>query len=418
MSDAAQAPLLAMVSSVIPESRELYVPREIAALRAAGIAVLPASIFRPNHDIIQPEHEALRREAFPCRPWAPSTWLGALAECARRPRAVLGILRDLLVWGCRSPEQLLKTLLLFPAATRLARHGRQHGITWVHAQWANVSSTTGYVAARLMGVPFSFSIHGEPIFNKRPCGLLALKCRDAAFAVSCNDAAVRYLLTHGAIASERIHRIHHGVDRARFSPGATKVPNTPFRLVTAGRLERSKGLPILLEAVARLRAAGRPVVLEIIGSGPEEAMLRRQAEERAIADAVTFTPYLAQRELPDRYRAADAFVLTAREAWHWGIPNVLLEAMACGTAAVATELPSMTGFFVPDTHYLPARDGDAADAARQIARLMDEAPLRATLERNGPPFVATHFDWTTNLQAFVERVRTAFAQSAETGDGR
>lgn len=402
---APHAQKIGMVSSMIPESRELYVPREISALREAGFPVRVYSIFQPNREIQQPEFESLRAEAVVSNPWAVTTWLGAVAHLVRHPLLVLGLLGELCAAGWRSPEQLLKTLLLFPAACRLARDAKHHGVTHIHAQWANVSSTTGYAVARLAGVPFSFSIHGESIFHPRPCGLLALKCRRAAWVASCNSAAVDYVLSHHLLPPERIAVIHHGVDQTRFSPTTpqktTPSEHAPFRLVTVGRLERSKGLPTLIDAIDLLRKRGRNIHLEIIGSGPYETRLRNQIAQQALNANITMTPYLPQAELPGRYHAADAMVLSAVTEHHWGIPNAVLESMACGVPVVATELPSMRNFFVQDETFLASKDGDAASVASQIERLMDSQALVETLRRNGPLFIRKHFDWGHNLAAFV-----------------
>lgn len=396
--------MIGMLSSMIPESRELYVPREIAALRAAGHAVRIYSIFTPNRDIRQPDLEPYRHEAFLGCPWSPATWGYALLRVLRHPLVTIGLLFELLRAGWRSPEQLLKTLVLFPAACRFANDACKSGVTQIHAQWANVSSTVGYVVARLAEVPFTFSIHGEPIFLPRPCGLLALKCRKAMWVASCNAAAVDYVVGHGLIAPDRIAVIHHGVDTARFFPSPHQRSNdAPFRMVAVGRLERSKGLPILMGAMALLHGEGRRVHLEIIGSGPLEALVRETIRNLALDSVVTLTPYLAQTELPDRYRAADALVLPAVIEHHWGIPNTVLEAMACGVPVVATELPSMKGFFIPDKTFLPTRDGDPASVAAQIVRLMDTPALATTLATEGPCFIHEHFDWATNLAAFTAR---------------
>ena len=114
--------------------------------------------------------------------------------------------------------------------------------------------------------------------------------------------------------------------------GLERVGSDTIELVAAGNLNRVKGFDLLIEAIAlcknpRLR-------LTVLGTGPLKEELSRLAVERNVAGQVRFVgfqknplPYLAQ---------ADAFVLSSRFE---GLPNVVLEALACGTPVIATPAP-------------------------------------------------------------------------------
>lgn len=105
-----------------------------------------------------------------------------------------------------------------------------------------------------------------------------------------------------------------------------------LRLLAAGRLVEQKGFDLLIEALARLPDAS--VMLVILGEGPLRGVLELLAQRLGIADRVVFAGF--QHNPYPFFTAADAFVLSSR---YEGLPNVVLESLACGTPVVATPAP-------------------------------------------------------------------------------
>jgi teichuronic acid biosynthesis glycosyltransferase TuaC len=134
----------------------------------------------------------------------------------------------------------------------------------------------------------------------------------------------------------RVVTLRNGVDLARFSPGdrdaaRQRLGLSGFTLLSVGSLIPRKGHELIIAALGDLPDAQ----LLIAGSGPMRATLERMAEEKGVASRVRFLGEIAHDALTDAYRAADIFVLaSSREGW----ANVLLEAMACGTPVVATNV--------------------------------------------------------------------------------
>jgi glycosyltransferase involved in cell wall biosynthesis len=105
-----------------------------------------------------------------------------------------------------------------------------------------------------------------------------------------------------------------------------------IRLVAAGRLVWQKGFDILIKAFALL--ADRRLHLTIIGTGPMRAELLQLSGELGVDSQMDFTGFMANPY--PMYRSADAFILSSRFE---GMPNVVLEALACGTGVIATPSP-------------------------------------------------------------------------------
>ncbi|MEI6893694.1 MAG: glycosyltransferase family 4 protein [Colwellia sp.] len=131
--------------------------------------------------------------------------------------------------------------------------------------------------------------------------------------------------------------LRNGVDLDFFHPDAVQ-PQLPFELerdekliLSVGNLVELKGHHLVIEALKSLAN----VKLIIIGEGEERANLQRQVADLSLTDRVLFTGNILQADLPGYYARADALVLASSRE---GMPNVLLESLACGTPVVATNV--------------------------------------------------------------------------------
>ncbi len=139
---------------------------------------------------------------------------------------------------------------------------------------------------------------------------------------------------------EKINVLRNGVDLDLFCPLQRdeirrEMNLTGTVLLSVGHLIDRKGHDLVLQAFREIEGA----TLLIAGTGPEEKVLKALAQEDGIAERVHFLGAVPHEDLPKIYNAADILVLaSSREGW----PNVLLEAMACGTACVAAPVWGVT----------------------------------------------------------------------------
>jgi glycosyltransferase involved in cell wall biosynthesis len=234
---------------------------------------------------------------------------------------------------------------------------------------------------------------------------------------------------------ERLRVIGVGVDVETFSPAATTDGGTitpavdggvravdggvraaDGRIVAVASADVPlKGLPELIEAVAKLRA-GHDVELVVVGSARPDGAAARAITRLGLDDAVRFVSGISDAELADLFRSATVAAVPSR---YEGFSLPAVEAMACGVPLVVTTagaLPEVTG---PDglvSLHVPPGDAEALSAA--IGRLLDDEPLRRRLGAAGRRRVVEQFTWERTAIRTAEWYADAIAaRRAGTGKG-
>jgi glycosyltransferase involved in cell wall biosynthesis len=205
---------------------------------------------------------------------------------------------------------------------------------------------------------------------------------DAVIAVS-RDLA-RQAAALGADPG-RVSVVYNGVDSSLFHPGSREAVKSSLGyasdarlIVFAGNLVPVKGLDVLLDALALVARGGSSFQCALIGDGPLRDSLHIRAEMLGISSHVQFAGARPLHELPDWFRAADVVVLPSRSE---GLPNVLLEASACGTPFIASRVGGIPEIAPP--HSLVEAGNSAELAVRISSFLTDGAPAAGAPFRAG-----------------------------------
>lgn len=209
----------------------------------------------------------------------------------------------------------------------------------IDAHYFYPDGVAGVMLGRHLGKPVVITARGTDLNlisdYRLPRRWIRWAAAGAAGIVAVSEALRARLIALGIEAS-RIRVLRNGVDLELFAPGDRQAARRALGLkadgivvLSVGQLIPPKGFDLVIRAIARLRE----VTLAIVGEGPEAAALKRLAERMGSGCRVHFLGVMPQERLAAVYGAADVLVLaSARE----GYPNVLLEALACGTPVVAT----------------------------------------------------------------------------------
>jgi glycosyltransferase involved in cell wall biosynthesis len=192
----------------------------------------------------------------------------------------------------------------------------------------------------------------------------ALSAADAIVTVS--EHLKEAVVTLG-LARDKVHVVRRGIDRQRFCPGDRDTArrllgiqsDLPLMLCV-GRLTAVKGVDVLLQACGLSARRKVNFRLAIIGTGTDERALRALCVRLNLADLVSFEGSVPHEHLPVWYRAANYTVLPSRSE---GVPNVLLESIACGTPVIASDVGGISEVAQPHLDFLVPPDDPTALAA-------------------------------------------------------
>jgi glycosyltransferase involved in cell wall biosynthesis len=193
-----------------------------------------------------------------------------------------------------------------------------------------------------------------------------------------SEALRRVLLRH-RFPEFRTIVIPNGVELRRSEPPER---HCPLRLATAGKLERWKGIDLLLEACMMVRAR---VHLDVYGDGSLRSSLERQAARHDIH--ATFHGWVAN--VAERLAEADLFVLPSRAD---NLPIAVLEAMSVAVPSVATRIGGLPELVVHGDTGLLVEPEDVNGLAAAIDRMADDEPLRLRLGRAAAARLAARFE--------------------------
>jgi phosphatidylinositol alpha-mannosyltransferase len=210
--------------------------------------------------------------------------------------------------------------------------------------------------------------------------------------------------------------IPNGVDVRRFHPDVPPRPDLVadgrLNVLFVGRLDPRKGLPVLLDALPRLRKKVPEARLVVVGSSFLRGWLERRLPPRERAH-VLFAGAVPAAELPSWYASAHVVVSPALKNESFGI--VLLEAMAAGRPVVASDIPGYHSVIEHPEDGVLVPPGDVRALARALAALLRDPSRRLALAARGRAR-AEMFSWSAvagRLEAYYDEVRAAAAR-----DGR
>lgn len=177
-------------------------------------------------------------------------------------------------------------------------------------------------------------------------------------------------------------------------------PSDPPRIGYIGRLLPMKGVDILLHALRKIDGE-----LLILGSGEDEARLRKIAAEAGVDPRVAWIPAIPPEQVIDHLKGLDVLVLPSRTTPTWAeqLGRVMLEAMGCGTPVIGSSSGSIPEV-IADAGMI-FEEGNAEDLAEKISRLFADADLRKSLIRKGWEKVRTRYTWSAFADDLIDHYR-------------
>ena len=270
----------------------------------------------------------------------------------------------------------------------------------VHAQYGYPTGLAALEASRRLDIPNVVSIQGGDGHWVGPCcrthreamgivldhaGALLIGCLSFAEEVRQNHGTPtdRFTIVPGAVDTGRFH------PRNDWTPGCLIDPDCPT-LLYHGRVDRRKGALDTLDAVAAFVQAGRRLRLIVSGIGPDSDAVHDRVAELGLQAVTEISGYTDYDASPAVYRRADLFV---SPTYAEGFSNTILEAMASGLPVASCFAVGVVDCLRDGENGLLVTPGDVPALTTALARLLDDAPLRARLAARALEEAETLYSW-------------------------
>src|SRR3954468_18325093 len=347
-------------------------------------------------------------------PWFPfrHSAFGAYAAQARAPRAETR--NGIEVLHPRFPVlpkigMALGPFFLYRAVLPLVeRLRRERGFDLIDAHYFYPDGVAAAMLGRRLGVPVVITARGTDVNlipqYRIPRRMIRWAARQAGAVVAVSQALKDNLAALG-VESERIHVLRNGVDLEPFNPEGRERLRAGLALrgpalLSVGNLLAFKGHGVAIEALSLLPECE----LVIAGDGPDRAVFEALARQCGVSERVRFVGSLGHPELRHYYCAADALILaSSREGW----PNVLLEAMACGTPVIATAVGGVPEIVTSPDAGAVVRERSAPALARAVRELLARPRERAATRR-----FAEQFGWDATSKGQLQLFRQVLAANS------
>jgi len=400
-----QATAVTYLFTTFPKTTEMFLQREVAALKGRGIRLRIHSMWGGGGAFRGIEVETFNKWRL-----LELLWLIPYESC-RRPGVLRQLLRGL---ASRRPPSWInfwENMLGAGFACVYARSYRRNPPGLIHAAWSGAPATAAWLLWRLDGHRFTAGAHAYDIFEHGGDWWLREKLEAAVFVHTSTELARDALIERG-VPAERIVCIRSGLDRLpALKP--LRASRVPLHVLSIARLVEKKGLDRQLRIYAALSAAGVAFTARIVGDGPLRQRLEKLAGHLGVAEKVTFVGQVAPHEVWEHLAWSDVLLHTgvvAPSGDRDGLPNAIAEAMAAGVPVVTSPAAGTTEA-VSDGATGVVLPVDRPEAwVEVLRRLSSDDAFCESLRHPARSWVEANFDVRANTDRLLNRLEAAAAR--------
>jgi glycosyltransferase involved in cell wall biosynthesis len=283
----------------------------------------------------------------------------------------------------------------------------------IHISYIMPSGLSAWVAAQRLHLPVVMSLGGNDIYDPfymppRLFQRLSAYCIQRTPSIVAYSSVVRQrLITHFGAPPAAVQRVGFCVDIERFRPG---LDGQPIRrrygirldqtvIFALQRLERRKGVGVLLTALKHVIEHFPDVRVLIGGKGQDAEMLRSLCDEMDMQRAVMFCGFIPEHEKPLYYAAADLFAL---HSYYEGLGIVLAEASAAGLPVVTTRAGGTVDIIQDGINGLLVEPGDVAVLSEALSSLVADPEKRQAMGQAGHQHTVENFGISAVTSAYLK----------------
>ncbi len=197
-----------------------------------------------------------------------------------------------------------------------------------------------------------------------------------------------------------VSMVPNGVDTDFYSPSEKNLSNKPFQFLFTGRFSEQKNLFFLFDALAKFKTQSKSdFLLHMAGDGPLKGKLMNHAMELGMNHGIVWHGWCGKTQLRELYRQSDCLI---NPSLYEGMPNVVLEAMACGLPVIASRVPGNDTLVKDGETGLLFELPDGDGLVRALGRVMGDDPGCRRMGKSARKFVVERHSWTRAARSFFD----------------
>ncbi len=285
-----------------------------------------------------------------------------------------------------------------------------HDIKVIHSHWLIPQGIIGAICKTLFGTRHIISVHGSDINYVASSRFLRFFfefiVQNTDIITTNSTYTKSRVLQINDTVSNKTHVIPMGVDTEKFNAYGRDSLETYFDadciILTAGRLISIKGINYLIQSMPQILQRFPKAKLVICGDGPEKGNLQRLAEALNISERILFTGYISHDEMIQYYKSADVFILPSIEidGYKEGLGMVIIEAMACGTPVIGTNIGGITDIIKDEYNGLLIAERSPDDIAKKAVKILSNREYAEQLKQNALVTVNSKYSWSRIAEEF------------------
>ena len=292
---------------------------------------------------------------------------------------------------------------------------KKHHIDLVHAHWLIPHGLLAILLQKVSGnkINILISAHGSDVYSFN--GLITGKIKKFVLNNCSNITVVSNAMKTAIIEMGcrcRVDVLPMGTDLARkFVPDANI--RKPQQIIYVGRLIAQKGVNFLLDAFANIVKDHPQATLQILGHGPELEALKRQSYNLGVDNNVLFLGGM-QHDKVNKYLQASSIAVfpycRTKYSGEEGFGLVLVEALGCGCAVIASRQPAIMEIINDRQTGLLVEEKSPKAITSAILSLLENPEMASMLAKNGRSEVLNKFDWEKVSRSYTNLINNCIHQ--------
>ena len=329
---------IAYLINCYPAVSHSFIRREIAAIEEAGGTISRYSVRSANLEALPDARD--RMEYAKTTVILGQHWLalilGLLCKMLRSPHSFFQALRVAFGYCSYSISDIIRRVGYLAEASWLVRQLVKNEVAHLHTHFGTNSAMVARLSRKLGGPPYSFTVHGPDEFD-RPVEIdLRGKVADSAFCVAVSSFGRGQLMRWSDVADwKKIEVVKCGVDDDFIGEHRSTPISEEPRFCAVARLSGQKGIPLLVEAAARLKKEGYKFTVDLIGDGEMRNQIVDMIRQHHVEDTVILAGWANSEEIVRHLLSVKAMVLPS---FAEGLPVVIMEALALERPVIVTAI--------------------------------------------------------------------------------